>query len=73
MQGTGYWEGDKLCTKAFVKGEDHITYREVVGDELINVSVERTINKFDLTVTSIECVWWTIYFHRTRVGVHFFT
>merc|ERR1712004_530202 len=36
---TGYWEGDKLCTKASVKGGDHITYREVVGDELINTIV----------------------------------
>merc|ERR1712198_3212 len=33
--GIGSWEGDKLVTKGAKAGEDHITYREVVGEEFI--------------------------------------
>jgi len=39
FMATGYWDGDKLCTKATVKGEDHITTREVVGEEFIQTMI----------------------------------
>merc|ERR1712121_356715 len=36
FKATGSWEGDKLITKAtFKTGEEHVTVREVVGDEFI--------------------------------------
>jgi len=40
FQGTGSWEGDKLVTRAtFKNGEEHVTYREVVGDEFIQTMI----------------------------------
>ena len=39
FQAEGYWEGDKLVTKATVKNEDHITYREITDGSFLMVSV----------------------------------